>query len=259
MRFSVVPILISVITISGCNGGGSNVNSNKSTANTNTADFKPPGPISPNEAPDPKFKSCNPYFPLVPGSIAKYVINYSSGLVADITVVVDAADEGGRKVFTERSQLVDRSGGMHIVQSVTRKYVCDGDRVLIVSEATDSNIEGGKSSSEFQYRENSVAMADPQTLARKGSTWTIGFRTIVRSPGQPEQRSDVPTIVAFEVGGPQQVQTSVGTFNTTNIIRKVGENVVYDFYAPGIGLVRRQAKEGTSWELREYSGLKALD
>jgi hypothetical protein len=62
--------------------------------------------------------------------------------------------------------------------------------------------------------------------------------------------------VAFEVTGPQDVTTPVGTFKTVTVVRKVGENIVTDFYAPGLGLVKRQAKEGNSWELKEYSGLK---
>jgi hypothetical protein len=259
MRISFVIVLIGIITFSGCNGANTNVNKNQSNANSNRADFKPPGPIAPQAAADPNFKPCNPYFPLVPGSVAKYVINYSSGLVADVTIVMDAADEGGRKVFTERSQIVDRSGGMQIVQSGVRKYVCDGDRVLILSETSENNIAGQTSSSEFHYRENSVMMPDPATVARKGSTWTYGFRPTFHSPGQPEAKSDVPTIVSFEIGEPGQVTTPVGTFKTVTIARKVGANTVFDSVAPGIGLVKRQSKEGTSWELREYSGLKALE
>src|SRR6266850_6669323 len=123
MRISSVIILLSAIALSGCDGSNNNVNSNaNSNANANRVlDFKPPQPIKPLEAADPNFKPCNPYFPLVPGSIAKYMINYSSGITGDLTVIVDASDEGGRKVFTQRSQLIDRSGGMQISQSVIRK------------------------------------------------------------------------------------------------------------------------------------------
>jgi len=259
MRISFVILLMGVIAFSGCDGANTNVNKNQSNANSNRADFNPPGPIAPSAAADPNFKPCNPYFPLVPGSTAKYVINYSSGLVADVTVVMDAADEGGRKVFTERSQIVDRSGGMQIVQSGVRKFVCDGDRVLILSETSENNIAGQTSSSEFQYRENSVMMPDPATVLRKGSTWTHGFRSTMRSAGQPEAKNDVPTILSFEVGAPAEVTTSVGTFKTITISRKAGETTVFDSFAPGIGLVKRQSTEGTRWELREYSGLKAIE
>lgn len=260
MRISSVIILLSAIALSGCNGANTNVNSNaNSNANANRVlDFKPPQPIKPLEAADPKFKPCNPYFPLVPGSIAKYVINYSSGITGDLTVIVDAADEGGLKVFTQRSQLIDRSGGMKITQSIVRKFVCDGERVQILSEKTESNIEGQQSAIDFDYRENSVMMVDPQSIARTGTTWRQAFRQVILNPGQPPQRSDDLTIITFEVAGPADVTTTVGTFKAVKITRRIGENSTIDHYVPGLGLVKRQAKEGTSWELKEYSGLKAM-
>ena len=259
MRLILVIILLATIIFSGCNGTPTNVNSN-ANGNANSAVYiKPPPAIKPVDVADPRFKPCNPYFPLVPGSIAKYVINYSSGIVGDLTVVVDAADEDRRKVFTQKSQLVDRSGGMQITQSTVRRFVCDGDRVQILSEKTDSNITGQQSSADFEYRENSLAMTDPKSILTKGATWSHAFRTVVHTPGQAPVRSDQPTIIAFEVLGPAEVTTAVGTFKAVTILRKVGENTVLDYYAPGLGLVKRQAKEGTSWELKEYSGLKPQD
>jgi len=253
----ILLLLVAIAMMSGCDGSVKNANSSNTNTNSNTAQsFKQPDPIRPTSAVDPAFKTCNPYFPLVPGSVAKYVINYSSGIVADLTVVVDAADEENRKVFTQRSQLVDRSGGMRIVQTITRKFVCDGDRVQILSELTDGNIEGQQSSAEFQYRDNSLAMIDPKSLSIKGSTWQHGFRPVYRRPGQPPSVSDQPTIIVFEVTGPEEVITPVGTFKTIGVMRKIKDNTVMDYYAPGLGLVKRQAKEGTSWEIKEYSGLK---
>lgn len=260
MRPTLAIILLAAIALSGCNGAAKNVNSNaNSNANSNSAVlFKPPAPIKPNEAADPNFKPCNPYFPLVPGSIAKYVINYSSGLVGDLTVIVDAAEEEGRKVFTQRSQLVDRSGGMQISQSTTRKFVCDGERILILFEKTESNVAGEQSSSGSEFRVNSVVMTDPQSIGRKGTTWTNSFRQLFLRPGQDPVPSDETTVVIFEVADPEEVTTPVGTFKAVTITRKIGENGTTDYYVPGLGLVKRRAKEGTSWELREYSGLKAL-
>lgn len=259
MRLILVIILLAAITLSGCNGSGSNVNSN-GNGNANAAQsFKPPQAIKPVDAANPNFKPCNPYFPLVPGSIAKYVINYSSGLVGDLTVVVDAADEDGRKVFTQRSQLVDRSGGMQIIQSITRRFVCDGDRVQILSEKTESNISGQQSSTDFEYRENSLVMTDPKSVLTKGSTWTHAFRAVYHRPGEAPARSDQPTIIAFEVGSPEDVTTAIGTFKGVPIARKIGKNLTVDYYVPGLGLVKRQSKEGTSTELKEYSGLKPQD
>jgi hypothetical protein len=260
MRISSLIILLSAVALSGCNGGNNNVNSNaNSNANANRVlTFKPPQPIRPLEAADPKFKPCNPYFPLVPGSIAKYVINYSSGITGDLTVIVDAADEDGRKVFTQTSQLIDRSGGMQITQSIVRKFVCDGERVLILSEKTESNVAGQPSAMDFDYRENSVMMADPQSIARTGTTWSHGFHQVIHNSGQPPTRSNDLTMILFEVDGPADVTTAVGTFKGVKITRKIGENSTIDLYVPGLGLVKRQAKEGTSWELKEYSGLKAM-
>ncbi|MFY9553643.1 MAG: hypothetical protein WAV20_09085 [Blastocatellia bacterium] len=254
-------ILFAALTFAGCNGTEKNSNSNlnsNANANGNQA-FKPPVPIKPVDVADPNFKACNPYFPLVPGSIAKYVINYSSGIVGDLTVIVDAADENGRKVFRQRSQLVDRSGGMQISQSIVRTFGCDDERVQILSETTESNIAGQESKIEFSYRESSVMMVDPQSLSRKGTKWTHAFYQIIHKPGQPPSRSDTPVIIEFEVQGVESVTTPAGTFKAVKIQRKVGENSAVDYYAPGLGLVRRQAKEGTITELREYSGLKALD
>jgi hypothetical protein len=259
MRLILVIILLAAIIFSGCNGTPTNVNSNANGNANKAQSIKPPQPIKPVDVADPKFKPCNPYFPLVPGSIAKYVINYSSGIVGDLTVVVDAADEDGRKVFTQRSQLVDRSGGLQQNQSIVRRFVCDGDRVQILSEKTETNVTGQLSSSEFEYRENSLMMTDPKSMLTKGATWTHAFRSVFHSPGQPPARGDQPTIIAFEVLGPEDVTTAVGTFKAVTILRKVGENTALEYFVPGLGLVKRQLKEGTSTELKEYSGLKPQD
>jgi hypothetical protein len=258
MRLILVIILLAASALSGCDGNGNKTASNgNGNGNANTAlNLKPPAPIKPNDVADPNFKPCNPYFPLVPGSIAKYVINFSSGLVGDLTVVVDAADEDGRKVFTQRSQLVDRSGGMQQNQTIVRRFICDGDRVQILSEKTDSNIGGQQSSAEFEYRENSLMMTDPKSMLIKGSTWSHAFRSVFHVPGQATAKSDQPTIVAFEVGSPEEVTTAIGTFKAVSVTRKIGENLTVDHYAAGLGLVKRQSKEGTSTELKEYSGLK---
>lgn len=261
MRLNLVIALAAAIAFSGCNGSTTNVNSNgNGNGNANAAQtFKRPEPIKPADAADPSFKPCNPYFPLVPGSIAKYVINYSSGMVGDLTVVVDGADEDGRKVFTQRSQLIDRSGGLKQTQTIVRRFVCDGERVQILSEKTDTNAEGQLSSSEFEYRENSLVMTDPKSVLTKGSTWTLAFRAVYHISGQAPARSDQPTVIAFEVGSPESVTTAIGTFKAVPISRKIGENLTVDHYVPGLGLVKRLSKEGASWELKEYSGLKPLD
>lgn len=261
MRLMIIIVLLAVVVLSGCKESPSTVNSNgNGNANTSAAQsFKPPAPIKPVDTADPNFKPCNPYFPLVPGSIAKYVINYSSGITGDLTVVIDETDEDGRKVFTQRSQLVDRSGGMQIAQTITRKFVCDGERVIILSEKTDSNVAGQQSASDFEYRESSLMMTDPKSMLIKGSTWSHAFRPVYQTAGGQPARSDEPTIIHFEVGSPQEVTIGVGTFKAVPITRKIGDNSTVDFYVAGLGLVRRQSKEGASWELKEYSGLQPAD
>ena len=258
MRLISVVVVLAALALSGCKDTDTNVNGNGNGNANRTQSLKPPQPIKPAQPVDANFKPCNPYFPLVPGSIAKYVLNYSSGLVVDMTVVVDVADEDGRKVFTQRSQLVDRSGGLQIAQLITRKFVCDGEKVQILSEKTESNLGSQQPSSvDFDYRENSVMMPEPAMLSRKGSTWSHSFRTIFHKPGEPPARSDVPTAIKFEVAGPEDVTTAAGNFKAIKVIRSVLTNGTTDFYVAGIGLVKRFAKEGTATELKEYSGLAA--
>jgi hypothetical protein len=261
MRLILFIVLLAAMVLSGCRGGTSNVNSTgNGNGNANVGlSIKTPAPIKPVEPPNPNFKPCNAYFPLVPGSVAKYVINYSSGVVGDLTVVVDEGDENGRTVFIQRSQLIDRSGGMKIVQTTIRRFACDGERVQILSEKTDSNISGQPSSSDFEFRENSLMMTDPKSMLIKGSTWTHAFRQGFSSPDQPVARSEEPVIVSFEVGSPEHVTTAIGTFTAVPVTRRIGDNLTVDHYVAGLGLVKRQAKEGTSWELKEYSGLKPQD
>lgn len=261
MRLMSTTLLLGAIVLGGCKNGPSNINSNgNGNANNSAAlSFKIPEPIKPVNTADPSFKPCNPYFPLVPGSIAKYVINYSSGIVGNLTVVVDAADENGRKVFTQRSQLVDTSGGMQIVQSTTRTFVCDGERVIILSEKADSNISGQQSTSEFRFRENSLMMTDPKSMLIKGSTWTHAFRPVYQGAGGPTAQVEETTVITFEVGSAQTITAAVGTFKAIPVTRQIGANSTVDYYVPGLGLVRRQSKEGTSWELKEYSGLQPVD
>jgi hypothetical protein len=100
---------------------------------------------------------------------------------------------------------------------------------------------------------------DPKSMSTKGSTWQHAFRTIFHQPGQPPQASEEPTVIVFEVLGPEDVITPVGTFKTVAVLRKIRDNNVTDYFAPGLGLVKRQAKEGTRWEIKEFSGLKPQD
>lgn len=255
-------VLLTGLALSGCNDNKNTNRNGNANANGNgnsRAGFTPPTPIKPASAVDPTFKSCNANYPLLPGSTARYVIAYSSGLIADATVVVDSSEENGRKVFTETTQIVDRSGGLQITQTTVRKFICDGERVQLIAENTDSDVDGQKSTSVFKYRDNSVAMVDPASLARKGTTWQYSFTKVYTRPGDPPAVVDEPTFVSFESQGSEEVTIPTGKLKATKVLRKVGENQVIEYFVRGLGLVKRQAHEGTSWELREFSGLKAMD
>jgi hypothetical protein len=248
---------LTAIILGGCNGTNTKVTTNGNDNGNKALDLTPPQPIKPVDTINPNFKTCNPYFPLVPGSIEKYVINYPTGLVGDVTVVVDSGEENGRKIFTQRQQIVDRSGGLEITQLIVRKFACDGERVQILSEKADTNVKGERSTSDHKYRENSLIMSEPGSISRKGSTWQHAFTQTLQRPGEQPTTGDAPIIITFEVIGPEEVTTAAGTFKAVKIMRKIGDTFTNDFYAPGLGLVKRQSKDGSSWELKEYSGLKA--
>jgi hypothetical protein len=208
---------------------------------------------------DPNFASCNPYYPLVPGSVAKYILNFSSGMVADATVVVDMEEQNGRKVFVERTQIVDRSGGLQQVQSTVKKFVCDGERVQIISERNETRVQDRQSINENLLRENTITMVEPAALAQKGFTWNFAFNQTFESPGEAKATSPDTVFVTLTVAGPEETTIPTGKVKTVAVQRKVKENLSTDYYARGLGLVKRVAAEGTTWELREYSGLKPLD
>ena len=251
-------ISLTALALSGCDP---NVNGNKNqNGNANrAATYKPPSPLAPKEAVDPNFASCNPYYPLVPGSVAKYVLNYSSGMVADATVVVDLEEQDGRKVFVERTQIVDRSGGLQQVQSTVKKYVCDGERIQIISERNETRVQDRTSINENLFRENTVIMVDPAALAQKGSTWSLAFNQTFETPGEAKATSPDTVFVTLTVTGPEEITIPTGKVKTVAVQRKVKESLSTDYYARGLGMVKRVAAEGTTWELREYSGLKPMD
>jgi hypothetical protein len=260
MRTILVITFLCALALSGCDPNtNGNLNGNRNGNANATAAYKPPAPLSPKATTDPNFTSCNPYFPLVPGSVAKYVLNYSSGLVADATVVVDMEEQDGQKVFVERLQIIDRSGGLQQAQSTIKHYVCDGERIRILSEKNETRVEERQTVNENLFRPNTVIMVDPAALAQVGSTWTVAFTQTFQSPGEPKATLPDPTIVTFTVLGTADMTIPMGKFKTVAVQRKVKENISTDYYARGLGLVKRVANEGTSWELREYSGLKPLD
>jgi hypothetical protein len=258
MRAPLVFILLAALALSACNPGASNKNAVNGNSNTAPRVIGPIAPLNPEQPPDPSFKACNPYYPLVPGSRRIYTVQYSSGITATATAVVDNWEENGRKGFKERIQLVDSSGGYQINQTIERHYVCDGDKVQILYEKTDSDVDNQKTSTEFFYREPAYAMIEPASL-KQGAKWTYALRTKFQQPGQPPAQPDAPTIVEFTVVNEQEIQLPTGKVNALLLYRKVNQAEINDYFVPGIGFVRRNAKEGNKWELKEYSGLKPIE
>jgi hypothetical protein len=259
MRIFLLLVLLTAIVLSGCENPNNNTNKNQNGNANRPLDFNPPVAIKPDGPPTPGFVSCNPYYPLVPGSVAKYVLNYTSAVVADVTVVVDASDENGRKGFRERTQIVDRSGGAEINQLTERHFVCEGDKVIILSEKAESKIQGKPSVAENNYRPNSYWMIEPSTLAQKDANWTLVFKQTFHSPDQPNAEGDKPVVVTFTVRGEEMVQLPVGKLKALKIERKVGDKLIYEWFVRGMGMVRRIGADGTGQELKEYSGMKPLD
>src|SRR5262245_27366135 len=111
MRIFFIGLLLGVIAFSGCDDSNTNSNRNANgNGNSNTPVLERPPDIKPTAPPESGFKSCNPAFPLVPGSTTKYILQFSSALVADVTVVVDKGEENGKPIFIERTQILDKSG-----------------------------------------------------------------------------------------------------------------------------------------------------
>lgn len=238
-----------------------NINANgNSNANANRlASLEPPAPIKPETPPDPNFKACNPYFPLVPGSQVKHTVNFSSGLIADAVVVVDLIEENGRKVYRETTQIVDKSGGMQKAEKTVRKYVCENGLVKIIAENTENRIEDRKTQVDMRFNEEGTFMVEPASLARSGTVWSYKFYPTFTNPGEPPATLPDPITLVFTVKGEESVTVPAGTFKALKIERKVGEILISEYYARGIGLVRRSSSEGTGWVLSEYSGVAPVE
>ena len=167
--------MVGAAALTGCKGN-SNTNANANISATPNAnrnlDFAPPAPVKPTSTFDPNFKACNPYFPLVPGSQAKYTIVFSSGLVAEANVVVDGGEENGRQVFTQTTQIIDKSGGLEKAETTIRKYICDGDKVQLIYEFTNNKVADKLNTVDTQFRTTAIMMPSPADLSKTGYTWS---------------------------------------------------------------------------------------
>ena len=263
MRFVLAITLLATALFSRCNSTNTNTNSNQNvsqTANANTVGTLPNViPIKPESPVDPSYKPCNPYFPLVPGSQMKYLIRFSSSLLADVNVVVDSAVESGRQTFIETTQIVDKSGGMEKLEKTVRKYVCDGERIQNIYDK--GNNRAGERANDVELKLKGVAtiMVDPASLKRIGTTWSYTFNQIFTVAGEPPIEPEESVTVTFEVLGEEEITTPAGKLKTVKIARRVKDKQGVDYFAKGLGLVRRVGWDGTSWELREYGGVKPLE
>ncbi|MEW6211847.1 MAG: hypothetical protein AB1631_26060, partial [Acidobacteriota bacterium] len=178
---------------------------------------------------------------------------------ADARVVVDLKEENGQKVFVERTQIIDRSGGYEKNEVEVKKYLCDGERVRLIHYNTENWVQNVLNRSQWKFRTDAVAMPLPAELARKGFTWSYSFLISIQRGDEPPINMDEPTFIFFEAAGEEEVTVPAGKFKALKVIRKIGKNEVTDYYVPGLGLVRRQAAEGTSWALKEYAGIKPTE
>ncbi|MFL6216599.1 MAG: hypothetical protein ACJ74J_22135 [Blastocatellia bacterium] len=261
MRTPLVFILLAAAALSACNPGPTaNKNNGNGNGNGNVprGEITPLPPLPPPTPVNANFKACNLYYPLVPGSRRKYTINYSSGISADATAIVYPWEENGRTGFKEIIQILDSSGGYQIKQQIERHYVCDGDKVQILYEKTDSDVDNNKTISEFFYRDPSYMMIEPASL-KPGATWSQSIKIKLQQPGQPAAEPDAPTFVNFTVLKEEELSLPIGKVKALGLYRKVGEAEINDYFVPGLGFVFRNSKEGNKWILKEYSGLKPVE
>lgn len=257
MRIILAMLLFGALVFSACepkNANNSNVNRNASIANSNSAITPAPPPVPQLGDPVPGYQSCNPYLPLVPGSQTKFTLQYSSPLIADVIVVVSQVEENGRKVLVEKTHIVDKSGGLNKAELTERKYLCDNGRIQIFSEKADNRTEKSHVIVETNFKSAATYMLDTASLTRKGTTWSYNFDQTFRLEGEPPSNTE-PTTINFESQGEEEVKVPAGTFKAIKILRKIRDSLVNDYYVAGLGLVKRVNKDGTTWELKEYSGL----
>jgi hypothetical protein len=230
----------------------SNSNSNDNRGSLATA--TPPPELTPSSPLDPNFKECNPYYPLIPGSEAKYLIVYSNPLQANVTIVVNQSTEGGVPLFEQKTQIVDKSGGLFKKEFAVQKYACENGRIKIIAETRDNTVEGRQSLMEMHYIDPAYTMLEPAAL-KPGATWSYAFTQSFQGPNgnQPPGPS---TQVACAVEGQEDVTVPAGKFKVIKVSKKINKADIVEYYARGVGLVKRVSGDGTTWELQSFSGLK---
>jgi hypothetical protein len=285
--------IASPLVLSACAPGAAALNDNSSPASTakaknaalpgsnGTVQGPTPAPslLPPAGPADPSFKPCNPYYPLAPGSHLLYSISKASVAVGVVTVTVNAGDEKGKKVFTETAKRLSVKGIGTGLETTTRKYICDGEKIEVVYDVIEvTNPKGQSGRLDGKFPSQSLVMMAPSTLT-SGATWSYTMDAEMKLPQKPDPEHDKSqpnhnapdpkqekfdskheTLqLTFEVKGNGDVKVPAGTFHTIRIGVKVNGQDSEEYYAPGIGLVRRTLPDGTVWELSEYNGLTPLD
>src|SRR5262249_35687713 len=146
-------------------------------------------------------------------------------------------------------------GGAIKNEMTVQKYVCDNGRIKIIAEETDNNVEGHKSIVEMHYSDPAYIMLEPAAL-RTGAKWSYSLTQTFRTPGSPPATSDRLIAISCTVQGEEDVTVPDGKFKAIKVAKTVGKTDITEYYARGIGMVKRVAGDGTTWELTSYSGLR---
>ncbi|MBO0724473.1 MAG: hypothetical protein J2P52_02645 [Blastocatellia bacterium] len=258
-------LIVWIVFQLGCNAPRSAANHNQSNGGSGAANAqanKNPTPahavtppdLRPSGPPDTSFKSCNPYYPLVPGSQAKYTVKKPTGPPASVSLIVDSAVENGKKVFKEVTQKVEGEASMAKVETTTRKYICNADRIELLSSIIDNKIgltATGRMESTFPS--TATIMIAPSSL-KPGASWSYLMRVNITMSGKPEVTRQT-VFLNFKVEESENITVPAGTFKALRVAAKVNGKQVDEYYAPGIGLVKRIVPGGGAWELTQYTGL----
>jgi hypothetical protein len=204
---------------------------------------------------DPNFKACNAYYPLIPGSQARYSLVYGTGLQASPVVVVDQTSENGVPVWVQRTQIVDNASGVHKSELSVQKYVCDNGRIKVIAENSDNNVDGHKTTMEMHYVDPAYVMLDAAAL-KPGVTWSYSFTQTFRGPEIGTTNSDRINTFSCAVQGEEEVTVPAGKFKALRVNKKIGKADIAEYFVRGLGMVKRRNGDGTTWELLSYSGLR---
>jgi hypothetical protein len=226
-----------------------NVSSNADPSPSATPSTEP----RPSTVLNPSFKPCNEYYPLVPGSQAKYRVRKSTGATSNVSVTVDVTDHNGTTIFKEVTRKVEGEKEKEKVETTTRRFVCSGGKIALISSAIDNRV-GLIAAAHLESSFPSTAIVMPASSSLKpGVSWSYSMAVKVTMAGQSEV-SRQAVQMSFETQGVEEVSVPAGTFKALRISAKVNGHPVDEYYARGIGLIKRSLGEGTSWELNEYSG-----